>query len=231
MASPFIVASTPVVANLNADQVDGREGTALVESGVSENIALVGGTPGISWAETGFDAFRIEEEGGIAFFLNVTDPVTMGTWNTQNLLLTCEGQIRSSQAAPVNVADLTRRDYVDGRLTRWSACAQFPGTADTAAVKVGWVVPTGVVAFNLRRVKGYYQAGTPTGTTRLRTAVNGIGRGDLDLLIGTAVNTVVMFDAPDFTMSASDRVDFSINLAAGHEDCIVCMEGDQLVGE
>ncbi len=80
--SPFTVASTTVVTNLNADQVDGKDSTDLV---------LVDGTQALTanWDVGSFDltAQTITVDGDTA----ASDPATMGYTTAEGLILTGQG--------------------------------------------------------------------------------------------------------------------------------------------
>jgi len=230
-AAPIVVASTTRVDNLNVQYLNGIESTGFVQ--VTSGAATISGTTAsLTLEDTTASAkdAKLQVDTNLFKIIDPAGPTDLVSLDLASGNLTVTGQVKSSTSAPSAAADLTRKDYVDGRVTRWGLTVFYPGLTDTGDPIPSFIVPEGVVDFTAVKMKLTYQAGTASGTTTITVKKNGVDAG-YGALVAQSTGTVVT--SSNFTSQAwvaDDVITFHVTNSGLHEDVSVTIIGTQKVG-
>lgn len=247
---PLIVnADSSVVTNLDADKIDGSHLAELIR--LEANTAHIlkpanGSLPALGFRQGAFPFYsQFYQSGGDVFGLERVDAanvqpvgtnadvftISYGTPNT----FTFEGQLAAIAAAPTAVTHLTRKDYVDARVSPWAFGAYYDGQISTAMVQPVYIVPN-LGSIKPKKLRASYRAGTPSGPTTIKLGRyngNGVLYGapsewTITIPQAHAVNTVVNANiADDVTFNENDQLVWTVTVAGGHQDVTVFLTGTE----
>lgn len=248
---PFIIGvNAGKVDNLDADKLDGKhldDVVWLAKVGAQVlNPSDPNGRPALGFRhgtnqyytqlyQIGSNTFGIERVNSAAIQTNGdNEDILTLAYGSPNVA-TFEGQIAATATAPTAITHLTRKDYVDARVSPWAFGAYYDGQISTAMVQPVYIVPN-LGAIKPKKLRASFRAGTTTGVTTIK-----IGRyNSAGVLYGApsewsitipqaqAVNTVVTFTIPDdVTFAENDQLVWTVTAAGGHQDVTVFVTGTE----
>jgi hypothetical protein len=247
---PMLISSTTVVANLNADYVDGITGTQIVRLDVADQTLTAAGPMWFKIVPTGGGV-----DGGAAYLaLDARD----GTNNVDaywrivghgNDKLNIQ-QYQNSDTTWYNALVLNRHDstepyfqvyHVDtdqmqniiseGSTVAWAIGAFYEGALSTGAKQVDHIMPERTTLKGVK-MHGVFRSGTLTGQSTIRATVyNSAGtlQGTYDWTIESTdtPGTVYTIDITDISFGSLDYVRWAVITANGHADVSVWLHGQQ----
>ena len=249
-SAPFVVASTALVLNLNADMIDGLHASDLqsISSGTFlTNITISNTEPYLRFEDT------TGSENDVEFVLlndgtdqqltlrRVSDQQKIQRWNVDQgtaqfhnvavLRADAGADVDISIAVGGSVPDqhLTPKLYVDNRKTVWGVGAYFNGVILTTMRAGQFGVPKNARSFTATHLRIIYQLGTLTGNTVVEVRQNGVSIGTGTLTNTATVNTWYINDIADVVLAIDDVISFHCTSAGGHENVTVQIEGTQKV--
>lgn len=247
---PFVVASSKLVTNLNADMVDGLHASdigSVIGGTFTSDITISNTNPMLTFEDTtaseadleieldndGTDqqlVFRRASDDQKIFRINV-DQGTAQFHNIVVLRTDAGGDVDITVPVGGSTPDqhLTPKKYVDALKTRWGIGAYFNGVVLTTMQAGQFMCPNSVVEFTFTHIKILFTLGTLTGNTVIEVRKNGVSIGTGTVTNVTSPNTVVSNDIVDGTLVADDRISFHVTSAGGHENVTCQLCGTQKV--
>ena len=232
--APLVVASTTVVANLNADLIDGVHGTDLADTSTDETFDS--GTDTVLTVQGSATASLVIDDTTHAngeFRLLADEDllkvqVNDGGWVTLAIFDGTADQIQDAAGSPlVSVADATAYTTV------WSFGVFYAGPIDTGVVQAQWIVPDSVSAMTALEGNWSYQNGTPTGSSTIKvqwmdSAGSEKGTETFTLLIGDSADTTYQHTfAGSWVTVAGDFFKWTVLGDGGHQDISLHVQGTQ----
>jgi hypothetical protein len=250
--APLVIASTTKVANLNVDQVDGKDSTDIVlRDTADQTITAAAAEVKLELEATGqgadagaatlyFDMrdtannvdawWRLKANGNDTFNIEQYDNGTT-TWLP---ILALNRNAASPYAHVYNATnDAMEQIATTKALTTVSIGAFYEGLVSTGAKQIRWIVPANAENVQITTAKYVYGGGTPSGTTTVKieqfnSAAATQGSTTVDILSSHTVDTVGSDDIADFsTVSAGDYFEITITAAGEHEDISIWFHGTQ----
>lgn len=223
---PIDVTSTTVCTNLNADKVDGLDGTQFIRNDTAQtttgNLTISNTAPTLFFTDTDVaKTFRFAYNSPTFFFINDGSGSTVFTVAEAANVLTFIAIPELPASNPTTANQAARKQYVDDTVaSKVAAFSQAwfyvlpPGATETIESVPRFIVPTGttIKITKLRIVFGngsHTSGGTLTWTIKRRnsagTLQSDIGTITLDNTNGT-LNQVYENDIGDVTLTDADQV-------------------------
>ena len=239
--APLVVASETVVANLNADTVDGVHGSNLlvdnaasqeIDGGTEVELILAADTRAqLIWRDkdgTGEPEFRLAwgaVDSGIQFsFWDGIDTITFGPY------VDTTGDLYNDQHQPYAI-----EDYVDAKLTTWSFGVFYAGAISIGIKQAVWIIPNDEDLMTVTRVRHIFQSGAPTGTSTIKLwHMNSAGveqnSQSFNILVGDDADQTYDVDvSADWNMASGDYLQWTITADGGHQDISIHAQGEQSI--
>jgi len=248
--APFVVASTALVLNLNADMVDGLHASdigSVLAGTFTSDLVISNENPMLTFEDTtasendaeieletdGTDqqlVFRRASDDQKIFRLNI-DQGTAQFHNVAVLRTDAGADVDISVAVGGSTPDqhLTPKLYVDNRKTVWGVGAYFNGAISTVMKTGQFGVPKNARTFVAAYIRIIYQLGTLTGNTVVEVRRNGVSIGTGTLTNTATINTWYINNIADVELAIDDVLTWVCTTAGGHENVTVQLEGTQKV--
>ena len=241
--APFVVASTTVVTNLNADKLDSYDVSGLgrldkawrLDAGNPTFLSLFrrsGGGPsatdeGVILEATSTSTFKLKWGQ-----VTLTDPPTLSTVQdvaTGTTTGASDGDFTFTwkptwAADPSNDNHLTRKSWVAARVVPWTWGVFYSGSPVVGVRQPGYTVPSTITELKLTEVVYTVQDSSGTGTTTLklyRRDSTGALYGGGGLLATVTINTNLVEYArqtldvsPDVSLVAGDTLEWVVDAAS-----------------
>lgn len=234
--APIKVDSTTMVANLNADTVDGVEATSLlrtdvdsqiIASGAVQRLAINSTTASIlelNETVTADGEFRIITQGGVTLLEWYDD--TLVQWLTFLRLDHTTDTVKYKNSELVSLSD------VDLATIPWSFGVFYAGGIDVSVKQAIWVVPNDEDSMIIDRIRWVFQSGSPTGTSQIKLQHKNSAGAELNtwtasLLVGDSSLTTYELDVGNVGTTQGDFFEWTVMADGGHQDISIHVQGTQ----
>lgn len=221
--APISVASTTVCPNLNADMVDGIQGSALAPlagATFTGNITISNTAPEVIWVDTNNSkTMRIALDNTQWNWVNNTLVSTPLSMNTTTDVFTFGAIPVLPAANPTTNNQAVRKLYVDARFTSWSAAWFYvvpPGATESVESVGRFTVPAGMTApIAINSITACFAGGSHTSggtlvfTIKKRNAAGTLGTDVGTITIdnsGPAIDVRAVATPGDYSLTAGDQI-------------------------
>jgi hypothetical protein len=195
--APLVVSSTTLVSNLNADTVDGLQGSVFIRKDdtstqtITSDLILSKNGPQITLSDSGVVA-NILNDAGFVFFYQTPGQDVM-QWDLANAVIRFPQIPVGPGSDPTTGNQLTRKTYVDNLVASGNGGASpsygnmtVSGTINAGGMNVGNISASGTISANVMVANGITSNGNLTAGGQLQVNGNSIiGSG------GTTIKKIV----------------------------------------
>lgn len=247
---PFIIASSKLCTQLNADLLDGLHASEIISGVLSDTVAdqwiIQGASPELVFDDTdvgdvGDVKIELDTDGADQqlSFLRRSDLAKIMRMNLTNLGVQFHKVVvlRADNSDNIDITvsvggsephqHLATKHYVDDRRTVWSIGSYYNGAITIGAKTAQFIAPDAPISVTITTLKILYETGLPLGDSTVDVSRNGSSIGAITLTSATPTNTVVRNSLSPIVLSQDDRLTFTVTAAGGHENVTVHVAGFQ----
>jgi hypothetical protein len=240
--APLIVASATMVANLNADTVDGVHGTNLLVNNAASQEIDGGATTFLALAgDTGATLRFVDDDGSgepncALDYVGANNRITFTSWDGIDQVVSgAYFQGSDGNLYDKNDSQLASQSYVAARKTTWSFGVFYAGAISTGIKQAVWIIPNDEDLMTVTRVRHIFQSGSPTGTSQIKLWHKnsaGTTQNSKTMSILSTDNANQTYDvdvSPDWNLASGDYLEWTVVADGGHQDISIHAQGEQSI--